>query len=133
MSTEPRSPAPPSGGLFDKARRLLASLLAMAETRLALVTTEIQEELNRLASMLLWALIAIFFAGLTIFAVGAFLVIALWDSYRLWAAGGVVLVFAGIAAVAGWRMRVRLAAGSPLLAGSLAELRRDRAALEGRE
>jgi uncharacterized membrane protein YqjE len=133
MDTEPHPAAPRGGGLFDRARRVLASLLALAETRLALVTTEIQEELNRLASMLLWALVAIFFSGLTILAAGALLVIALWDQYRLWAAGSVVLVFAAIAAFAGWRMRARLAAGSPLLAGSLAELRRDHDALAGRE
>lgn len=123
--------SPSREGLLESVRRMLATLLTMAQTRLELVTTEISEELNSIALILLWSLVAIFFAGLAVLALGALVVIALWDSYRLWAAGGVVIVFAVIAAFSLWRVRSTIASRPRLLSATIAELRRDSEALGG--
>ena len=41
-------------GLFDSLRRLLAGLVAVAQTRLELVTTELAAEIQRAVGVLLW-------------------------------------------------------------------------------
>jgi len=131
MDQDSPAASPSREGLIDSVKRMLATLLMMARTRLELATTEISEELNSLAMILLWALVAIFFAGLAMLALGALVVIALWDAYRLWAAGGVVIVFALIAAFSAWRMRAAIVSRPRLLAATIAELRRDGEALGG--
>ena len=44
------------GGLFASLKALLATLIAIGHNRLELFSTELQEEIARAASMLLWAL-----------------------------------------------------------------------------
>ena len=63
MPPEAEGPAraQPVTGLFASARDLLATALALAHTRLELVTTEIEEELHRVAEILLWMFVVVFF------------------------------------------------------------------------
>ena len=53
-------------GLFDSAKALLASLVAIAHNRLELLSTELQEEIARVALMLVWGAIGLFFVFLAI-------------------------------------------------------------------
>ena len=71
---QPRPDAPL--GSFKSARRMLETLLAIAQTRLELVTTEIEEELHRVAEILLWMFVVVFFAGLTVLMLAFVIVIA---------------------------------------------------------
>lgn len=128
----PAAPPPGGerGGLFDSARRLLARLLALAQTRLELLTTELSLEVQRAVALLIWAFVALFFAGLAVLMLTLTLVIAFWEQHRLLVAGLATLLFVGITAVAIGVLRHKLRSRGRLLGASLDELRRDVAALD---
>ena len=125
-------PAPPRG-LLSSLRALAVDGVDLLKTRLELLTTELEEEKVRLLSLLTFGAIALVFlaAGLVFLAV--FLTVLFWEGQRLLALGVFTTLFltAGTAALLAALARVR--AGSRLFAASLAELSKDRAALEPRE
>lgn len=120
----------PRPGLFDSARRLLARLLALAHTRLELLTTELSLEVQRAVALLLWGFVGLFFGGLTVLMLTLTLVIAFWDDHRLLAAALASVLFLAITVTAGLVVRRRLREHGPLLGASLQELRRDVEALD---
>lgn len=119
-------------GLVDEGRRLGASLLALGRIRLELLSIEVQEEKQRVAALLFWAVLSALAVGFALVFAAAWLTVALWDSHRLWALG---LGAAGLAALAAFgvvRLRSLAAQQSTLFRASLAELRDDEAALRAR-
>ncbi|MBP1720098.1 MAG: hypothetical protein H6Q43_3536 [Deltaproteobacteria bacterium] len=113
-------------GLFASVRAALATLLAIAHTRLELFFTEIEEEWVRFSRILIWGLVGVFFSGLGIGFAVLFFVILLWDTYRLLAIGVPAALFLLIAALA-WRVvHLKIRAKQRLFAASLAELAKDR-------
>ena len=119
----------PATGLFASARDLLATALAIAHTRLELVTTEIEEELHRVAEILLWMFVVVFFAGLTVLMVAFVIVIVFWDEHRVLAAGLTTLGFLAITGIALAVVRAKARARPKLLEATIEEIRRDREAL----
>ena len=117
-------------GLFDSVRRLLAGLVAIAQTRLELVTTELAAEIQRAVGVLLWAAIALFFAGLSVLMIAITLVVFAPESQRVLVAGLVCATFLAGAIGAALVVRRKVAERPPLLSASLGELRKDREALE---
>lgn len=113
-------------------RSRLDTLLGAAQTRLALLTVELQEEKLRLARLLFTTVLTALFLGFAaVFAV-LWVTVALWDDHRLLALGlstGLFLVLGLAAASVAART---VAAGSRLFAASLAELDKDRDALKTR-
>lgn len=121
---------PPRSGLFDSVRRLLARVLALAQTRLELLTTELAIEVQRAVSVLLWAFMALFFGGLTVLMLTLTLVIAFWEEHRILAAGLAALLFALLTAVALFIVRGKMRSRPRLLASTIDELKRDRMVLD---
>ncbi len=115
--------------LFESLRRLLEHLLAIAQVRLELATTELSLEVHRAARVMLWTFIALLAAALGCLMLSLTIVIAVWEEHRLLAAGliSAVLLIGAIAAV--WMARRSIQARPRLLAATLDELERDRAAL----
>ena len=114
-----------SGGLFDSLRVLAATLLAIAHTRLELLSNELEEQWEWLTSILVWALVALFCAGIGVALATLFVVVALWDSHRLLALGVLAILFL-IGAAISWLVVRRKAMVKPrLFAASLAELSKD--------
>src|SRR4030042_1891209 len=81
------------GGLFDSVKVLAETLLAMAHTRLELLSTEIEEQRAWLRPMLVWTLVALFCAGVGVVLATLFVVMALWDTHRLLALGIPAILF----------------------------------------
>ena len=135
MSGEAEGPAraQPATGLFASARDLLATALAIVHTRLELVTTEIEEELHRVAEILLWMFIVVFFAGLTVLMLAFVIVVVFWDDHRILAASLTALGFLAITGIAVLVVRAKTKARPKLLEATIEEIRRDREALGGRE
>ena len=121
-----------AAGLFDSVKALLATLVGTAHTRLELLSAELQEELARVAFLLLWGAVALFFAFLGIASLGLFVVIAVWDEHRLLAAGllaGLFLLLAAVSAVVASR---QISAKPRPFDASLNELAKDRDELASR-
>ena len=121
----------PGNGLFASLRRLLGTLLEIAEVRLALLSTEVELEKRRLFDALLWGAVAmlVLASGLTLFC--AFVILLFSEGYRLAALGVMALLFLGCGLLLLQQARQRLRSPDGLLAGSLAELQRDRKGIAG--
>lgn len=116
--------------MLDSVRQLVAQLLALLQVRIELLTTDLSGDLRRLAVLLIWAAVGLLFAFLALLTLVAAVIVAFWDGNRLLAVGLVAGLFVMMAAVAVWQVVRRVRNGPPLLAGTLGELRRDRAALD---
>ena len=110
-------------------KRLTGTLLIILQTRLELLSSEMEEERVRIEQILLYGSIVLFFTGLAIMLLTAFFVVLLWDEHRLLVLGGFSASFFLVAllALAGLR---RVARGKcKLFSVSLAELVSDRDSL----
>lgn len=120
-------------GLFASARQLLDTLLASAQTRLALISNEIEQEKLRLFDGLLCAGLALLLLGLGALLLAALVVVLFWDSYRLQALGLLALMFLGAGGGLLGVAYARLRQPGGLFNSSVEELARDRVALGGGE
>ncbi len=123
---EERSSRRPGLGLFDSAKSLLATLVGIVHTRLELLSTELQEEVGRVALMLLWGAVAMFFVFLAIASLGLLILIAFWDDHRLLVAALLAASFLILSLVAGFAARKQIAAKPRPFDASLNELAKDR-------
>jgi uncharacterized membrane protein YqjE len=119
------SPEAASPGLFYSARKLLANLAGLAHTRLELLSTELQEELARLAEILLAAIVGLFFAFLGIAFTAVAVMIAVGEQYRLAVAVLFAVSFLITGALGAWWMRRVVRAKPRIFDASLDELRKD--------
>ena len=113
------------GGLFDSLKVLGATLLAIAHTRLELLSNDLEEERVWLSSMLVWGLVALFCAGLGILLATLFVVVALWDTHRLLVLGILAILFLLGAALACRVVLGKARAKTRLFAATIGELSKD--------
>ncbi len=118
-----------SAGLLHSAQGLLASVLALARTRLELFGTELQEEITRLVFVMIGAVVVLVLATLGVGFAALALVIAVGAQYRSIAAASIALVLIAVAAVAWWSLRALGRDKPRLFSATLAELEHDREAL----
>jgi uncharacterized membrane protein YqjE len=112
-------------GLLASAGRAGATLAAIVQTRLELAVVEVEEESQRFLRHLILSLFALFLVGIAVLMAALFVVLVFWDSYRLPAVAAMTLLFLGLGALLAGRVRAEMRAKPPLLASTLAELRRD--------
>ena len=117
-------------GLFDQLQGSLGSVLELIRVRLALLGTELALEKQRVGLGLLWAASAFMLLTVAAVLLCGFVILLLWDGYRLAAVGTLAVSFAAAGIVLARVARRRLAQGSNLFGVSLAELDRDRAAVK---
>src|SRR5262245_44174918 len=120
-----------ASGLFHSLRQLVATVVALVHTRLELFTTELQEEVQRAAGLVIWSIVALLGAVLGLFFIGITIIIAFWDN-RLLAAILVTVGVTLISVISGVIVLVKFRNKPPLLAATRAELGKDRTELEGR-
>jgi len=125
-------PGRTAGGLFDSLRALIATLVAMAHTRVELFGTEIEEEVRRVVALLLGGVLVLALASLALVFSGLVVIAAYWDTHRVAATGGVAIGFIVLAAVAYLAVRQRTRRQSRLLSSTLDELERDLELLDKR-
>ena len=117
-------------GLLGSLKALVATMVAIAHTRLELFGEELQEEITRLGSLLVWGYVALFFASLAVLFLALVILIAFWDTpYRLLVAIGLAVLFLVLAAVAVGFVVNLLKSKKRLFDASLGELERDEAEL----
>lgn len=120
---EPRAAG---GGLFDSLKTLGATLAAILQNRLELLSTDLAEERARLGSILLLALVALFCLGVGVLLLTLLVVVLFWDTHRLAALGTLTALFLAAGAWIGWLARERLRSKPRLFEASIAELEKDR-------
>ena len=67
----PGTRARPDQRASKSVAHLLATAVGIAQTRLELLSTELQEEVHRVAEIMLWATLALFAAGLGLILFGS--------------------------------------------------------------
>jgi uncharacterized membrane protein YqjE len=122
----------PVAGLFTSIAQLLATAVGIAQTRLELLSTELQEEIHRVAEIMVYAAIALLSAGVGLFLLALVVIFLFWDTHRIAASVVVTGAFFLIAIVSGLTLRAKVRAKPPILDATLAELKKDRAHLLSR-
>jgi uncharacterized membrane protein YqjE len=123
--------AGPASQLLRSAVQLFGSVMTAAQTRAELLTTEVEEEIQRVARLLLLGFAALLAGILGALIAGFIVVIIFWDTHRMAAALAVLGVFLVAAAACGLALRRELRARPRLLEATRAELARDVARLRG--
>ena len=129
LAGHPEPPRGPISGLFRSLAQLLATAVGIAQTRLELLSTELQEEVHRVAEIMWWAAVALLAAAVGLFLLALAVVFVFWDTHRVLASIGVTSVFFLIAAIAGLVLAAKIRGKPPVLDATLAELKKDRASL----
>lgn len=123
------SPAGPAGSLLRSVIRLVAGLLAAAETRVDLFATELKEDGERGLRLLAWSVAALMSGIFAVLLAGATVIIVYWDTHRVAAAVGVTGAFLAAALGCGLVVRRHLRERPRLLDATRSELQKDVAAL----
>jgi uncharacterized membrane protein YqjE len=119
-------------GLLESLTSLAATLVAIAHTRLELLSADLEEDRERYLSLLMWVLAALFCLGIGVVLVTILIVAAFWDTQRLLALGSLAGLFLAVGLVA-WMFAMRKAKTKPrVFAVSLSELFKDRQQLDSR-
>lgn len=136
---EPNDPSSPDDiepgpvrGLFQSIAAMFATIVAIAQTRLELLTTELQEEMHRVAEILVWTLIALLSAGIGLFLFALVIIFVFWDTHRVLASVVVTAAFFVLAGVAALVLRAKVRGKPRMLDATLAELAKDRENLAAR-
>lgn len=124
----PETSTPPR--LLASLRQLALTALAMAHTRLALAGAELEDELQRLVGLLL-SLLGLLVFGLVGVLTGTLLVVLAVDAaQRVTVLAWFAVAYLGLAGWFVWRVQRMLATRPPFLQATLAEIERDRQALQ---
>ena len=119
----------PAAGLFGSLRRLLGTVLEIAQTRLELLSAEVEREKLRIFDGMVWAAVALLFIGLGLLLMAALLVMLAPESLRLLVLGLLALGCLGLGTWLVQRATQRLRTPAGPLAATRDELARDRTAL----
>ena len=117
------------GGLFTSLRRLLSTVLEIAQVRLALIGNEVELEKRRLFDGLLWGATALLILGIGLALFCGFIILLFWDGYRLWAVGVMTFLFLLIGTLSLLEARRRLSNPLGMFSVSLSEFAQDRSGL----
>ena len=114
--------------LLDAARDQLRQALGVVQTRLELLGLELADARDHLVGLFAFTAAAVFFSGVTVVTLLAWLVLAYWEQ-RLAILGGATGLFALLALLAIWRAGSHAKSGADIFSDSLQALQMDRAAL----
>jgi len=128
--SKPPQDHPP--GMFDSLRQLLDTLAGIVQTRIELLGTEVEEQVARMTSMLLWTIVSLFLAFTTVVLMAVAILIAFWDTNRILVAVLLAAGFAVLAMISWFRVRAAARRRPHLFHATLEELAKDRDRLGGR-
>lgn len=119
-----------SKGLLGSLTAFASTLVDVAHTRLELLSTDLEEDRERLFSLVALYLAAMFFFAVGLVLAAIFLVVAFWETHRLIALGSLAGLFLLAGALAGG-FAIRMAKTKPkLFSSSLLELLKDKEKLD---
>jgi uncharacterized membrane protein YqjE len=117
-------------GLLESARNLLADLLDLGRTRFELFSTELREELARLAAVIVSGLTVLVFTAIGLAFGAVAIILSVDEAKRVPATIGAALLFLLVAGIAAWRMRHVAEMKPHPFEDTISELRQDLTALK---
>ena len=123
------APAQDSVGILASLRGFADGLLGSAHDRLELLSVEWQEEKFRLIQILIWISAILLLGFLALVFVSFALVVWLWETARLAAVCGLAAIYLVVAVTAVFAFRRYLRSQPKPFAGTVQELREDRACI----
>lgn len=115
----------PAGGLLGSLRAFIATLVAIGHNRLELFSTEVQEEVERVASMLLWSAVALLLGLLALLLASIAIILAVPPAQQWLAAGLLTVLCLGACAWAAAVARSRMTMKRRPFDATLEELAKD--------
>lgn len=115
---------------MDSAKRLLSTLVSIAATRLELLANELQEERLRLTQMFFFALLSLFCFGVFILLLTVLILVLFWEDHRFAVLGVLSVAFFALGALMALMLQRVAQEKSGLFSASLAELAKDRGDLD---
>ncbi|MCU0804551.1 MAG: phage holin family protein [Burkholderiales bacterium] len=122
---------PESSRLLASVKRLARTFLAILQTRIEIVGTELEEERIRFGRLVVLAVTVAFFFNAAVMLGIAWLVVALWDSYRHATMGVLAILLLGAAIGLLLYARHNIKTRPKPFSTTLAELAKDRERLAG--
>ena len=123
---------PGGKGLLESLTVMAATLVAIAHTRLELLSADVEEDRAQVLSLLMLAMAALFFLGVGLVLAAILLVVAFWDTHRLLVLGSLAGFFLAAGTAAGAYALHKARTKPRLFAASLSELFKDRQQLVSR-
>lgn len=120
-------------GLISSIQGLVATLIQILETRIGIISTEFEEERERLRELVLYGFMALFFGSLGIVLATVFVVVHFWDEHRLVVVATFAVIYLIAGAACGMVLKKRMASRSRLFSTTLSELSKDRVRLDREE
>jgi uncharacterized membrane protein YqjE len=130
LDNEENTHRSPTSGLFRSLRNLLVTFVAFLQTRLELLTTELQEEIHRAAGLFVWGFIALISAVFALFFIGVTVIVVYWDTHRVLAAALVTSAFVALVVIAIVVVMVKIHSKPRIFDATRTELAKDREQLE---
>lgn len=122
----------PISSLLGSLTKVLTTLLGIAQTRLEILSTELQQEVAQAVQLLIWAFVALCAAAMGLFLGALVLIFAFWDTHRVLVAVLVMVFYLLLAAVAAMVLLAKLRARGRLFEATITEFAKDRAQLDSR-
>ncbi len=119
----------PPDGLLDSLRRMVESVVGLAQRRLELFAVEAREEKLRVLDLLVRVAVVIVLGLLTLMAATATLVVALWNTSPVLVLVLITVGYGGAAVALTLGIRRRFRDGPRPFAGTIEEFRKDRECL----
>jgi len=104
---------------------MASKLLAILQTRLELVSVELQEEVLRVFSQLALCLIAVFCLAISFLLSILLILVLCWENYRIPAISGLLAFFAFLALILGLVVRNRQHNAPGFLSHTRSEIQKD--------
>jgi uncharacterized membrane protein YqjE len=118
-----------STGLMESLKRMVDTLLSIIQTRLELLSAEIEEERVRVGQLLLYGAITFFFFAMAILLLTFLVVAVFWDNHLLLVLSGLIALFLIAGTVAWFAFRKVSRSRFVLFSTSLSALAEDRTGL----
>jgi uncharacterized membrane protein YqjE len=121
-----------TAGLLASLQRLLTTFIEILQTRVDILSTELEEEVYRVLQLLVYVLMSLFFLGLGLVLVTLFVVLAFWETNRLYVLAGFAVSYLGIGAITALVVIYKIRSRPRLFSTTLSELGKDRERLASR-
>jgi uncharacterized membrane protein YqjE len=111
--------------MLGSVRELARTLLSIVETRARLAANELEEQAVRIVEIAMWFAMAILFLSVALVFLSVLVLLAFWDSNRMFAAGLLAVLYLGAGGACALVARERLRERPHLFSATIGELGKD--------